>query len=186
MRPEDRYDSLLRYYADKYGVPFGLLKRQMLAESGADPGAVSPSGARGLLQFLPATWAQFDDDDPIPALNDPHNAEEAIEAGARYMAYLYARFDEIPDPIERWRFALASYNAGRGHINRALERARRALGLPGPYSEWVQAGRPAGAWQTWAFTSQYLREITGAHAAETLGYVARIAGAHGEPAWEAG
>lgn len=186
MRPEDRYDSLMRYYAEKHGVPFGLLKRQMLAESTADPRAVSPAGARGLMQFLPAAWAEFDDDDPIPALNDPHNAEEAIEAGARYMAHLYQRFAEIPDRTERWRFALASYNAGRGHINRALELARRACGLPGPYSEWVQAGRPAGAWQTWAFTSQYLVKITGVHAAETLGYVARIAGVQGGPAWEAG
>lgn len=186
VRPEDRYDSLLRFYGEKHGVPFGLLKRQMLTESGARPEAVSPAGARGLMQFMPATWASWDDDDPLPALNDPHNAEEAIEAAARFMAYLFGRFGEIPDPTERWRFALASYNAGRGHINQALILARESCGQPGPYSAWVQAGRPAGHWQRWAYTARFLPQVTGPHASETLAYVERIAGTQGPPRWEAG
>ncbi len=181
MRPEDRYDSLLQYYAHLRGVPWRLLKRQMLAESSADPSAVSPAGARGLMQFMPATWREWDDEDGLPALDDPHNAEEAIAAAARYMRALFDRFPEIPDVAERWRFALASYNAGRGHVNRMLALAREACGQPASYADWVRAGQPQGDWQRWAFASRFLERVTGQHAAETIGYVRRIVGDAGDP-----
>src|SRR5690554_3200837 len=141
MRPEDRYDSLLRYYAEQHGVPWRLLKRQMLAESAANPAAVSRAGARGLMQFMPAAWQEWDAPDGVPALDDPHNPEAAIAAAARYMAALYERFPEIPDNAERWRFALAAYNAGRANINRMLALAREACGQPASYADWVRAGQ---------------------------------------------
>src|SRR5690606_33216544 len=57
-----------------------------------NPAAVSPAGARGLAQWMPASWREWDDEDGIPALDDPHNPEEAIEAMCKYMAFLYGRF----------------------------------------------------------------------------------------------
>lgn len=176
MRPQDRYDSLIQYYAQKYGLDWCRIKRQIEAESSFNPAAVSPAGARGLAQWMPASWREWDDEDGIPALDDPHNPEEAIEAMCKYMAFLYGRFGEIPEPDERYRFALASYNAGRGNINKALALAREACGQPASYAAWEAAGRPSGEWQQWDFASRFLSRVTGRHAQETIAYVRRIMG----------
>lgn len=176
MRPEDRYDSLIRFYAARYGLDWQRIKRQIEVESNFDPKAVSPTGARGLAQWMPASWREWDDDDGIPALDDPHNPEEAIEALCKFMAFLYGRFPEIPDPHERYRFALAAYNTGRSNINRCLALARAACGQPASLAAWEAAGRPPGSWQTWEFASRFLPRVTGRHAQETIEYVRRIMG----------
>ncbi|HEY8414888.1 MAG TPA: transglycosylase SLT domain-containing protein [Thermaerobacter sp.] len=176
MRPEDRYDSLIRFYAARYGLDWQRIKRQIEVESNFDPKAVSPTGARGLAQWMPARWREWDDDDGIPALDDPHNPEEAIEALCKFMAFLYGRFPEIPDPHERYRFALAAYNTGRSNINRCLALARAACGQPASLAAWKAAGRPPGSWQTWEFASRFLPRVTGRHAQETIEYVRRIMG----------
>jgi len=174
VKAEDRYDSLIQFYAERYGVDWRRIKSQIRAESNFNPAAVSPAGAQGLAQWMPESWRQWDDNDGIPALDDPHNPEEAIEAMCKYMAFLYSRFPEIPDPDERYCMALASYNAGRANINRMLSEARRACGHPHSYAEWEAAGRPPGSWQTWAFASRFLSLVTGEHARETINYVRTI------------
>lgn len=176
MRPQDRYDSLIQYYAGLNGLDWRRIKRQIEVESAFNPAAVSPRGAKGLMQFMPEVWREHDDFDNIPALDDPFNPEENIAAGCRYMAHLYRCFSEIPDPDERYRFALAAFNTGRAKVNRCLAMAREACGQPGSYPDWVAAGRPPGPWQTWAFTSRFLPRVTGKHAQETLRYVQRIMG----------
>ncbi len=50
--------------------------------------------------------------------------EKNLRAGIAYLYRQYYRFPEIPDPVERVKFALASYNGGRGYINAALSLAR--------------------------------------------------------------
>lgn len=167
MRPQDRYDSLIRYYAETYGLDWRRVKAQVEAESGFNPRAVSPVGAKGLMQFMDATWKEWGE-------GDPFNAEESIKAGCRYMRYLYDRFPEIPDPDERYRFALAAYNAGIGNINKCLAVARDAWGHPASYEEWRKAGSPPGPWQTWGYASRFLSLVTGKHAVETINYVNRI------------
>lgn len=168
MRADDRYDSLIRYFAEKMAVDWQLVKRLIRTESSFNPAAVSPVGAKGLCQFMDASWREWGKG------GDPFNPEHAIDACCRYLRFLYGRFPEIPDEIERRRFALASYNAGRGHINRCLAEARFACGQPGPYGDWVKAGRPTGPWQEWAFASRFLSIVTGEHARETLTYVEKI------------
>lgn len=169
MAPEDRYDSLIQYYGERHGVPWLLMKRQMIAESTANPRAVSPGGDKGLMQFTDGTWAEF-------GQGDPFNPEASIEAAARYLRHLYDRFGEIPDPAERWKFACASYHTGPAAVNRALALARQSCGQPESFTQWVAAGRPAGRWQQWAYTRQFLSRVTGGTARITEHYVDQVAG----------
>ena len=110
MTTFDRYDSLLMWYAEQSHLDWSLLKRQMLAESSANPQAVSPCGAKGLMQFLDMTWAEWAPHD------SPFNPEAAIRVGALYMASLLRQFDGD------MRKALAAYNWGSGHVRSASAR----------------------------------------------------------------
>jgi len=84
--------------AARWNVSAGLLAAQLMAESGFDPRAVSPAGAAGIAQFMPATAASY-------GLADPFDAPRAIEAQAHLMADLLRRFGSVP-------LALAAYDAG--------------------------------------------------------------------------
>lgn len=95
--------ALLRAAENKYGIPFGLLVRQAWQESRFNPSAVSPAGAKGLMQFMPATAAEWG-----VSVFDP--ASSADGAG-RYMKWLYGR-------VGSWPLALAAYNWGIGNVLR--------------------------------------------------------------------
>lgn len=139
---ETRFDNLLRGSAQKYGIPFELLKAQCLQESGFNPQAVSPCGAMGLLQLMPGTAREMGlraiDWNPAwtkkayegfarDAQDERLDAEKNLDAGAKYLRIQFNHFSEIPGLEERWKFALAAYNGGRGHINNALTKARLAM-----------------------------------------------------------
>lgn len=164
-----RYDSLFKFYAEKYGLDWRLIKRQAEVESSLRPDAISPAGAVGLMQFMPATWREY-------GHGRRDNPEESIKAGCRYMSRLLSLWDEIPDETERFKFALASYNAGRQNIRLCTGEARKAFGAPYTYAEWDRAGRKPGPWQEWEVTSRFLSLVTGRHAIETINYVAKIMG----------
>jgi soluble lytic murein transglycosylase-like protein len=90
--------------ADKYGLPRSLVRSVMGAESGFEPGAISPKGAIGLMQLMPGT-AQM--------LNaDPRDAAQNVDAGARYLRDLLLKYD-----CRLWH-ALAAYNAGPGAVDK--------------------------------------------------------------------
>jgi membrane-bound lytic murein transglycosylase F len=79
----------------------------------------SQKGAYGIMQFMPTTASYFG----VVHNTDPHTQ---IAAGARYLQWLDKRFvDSIPDPQERIKFILASYNAGLGHVIDARNLARK-------------------------------------------------------------
>lgn len=172
MRMQDRYDSLIRHYAEGWDLNWRRIKRQIEAESSFDPLAESPAGAVGLMQFMPETWAEWSPHPDAPRTNP----EWSIAAGCAYMAHLYGCYREIPDELERYCCALAAFNAGRGSVNQCLEEARRMWGAPASYAEWDASGRPPGPWQTWAYASKCLSLVTGTHASETIAYVTRIMG----------
>jgi len=122
MRAEDRYDSLFQFYGSAERVDWHLLKAQAIVESGLNPDAQSPVGAKGLAQFLDAVWAEWRDGTPgiqtPPPANlvhlDPRDPEDAIRAQAAYMRWLLDRFDShLPS-------ALAAYNWGPGRVRRAV------------------------------------------------------------------
>jgi soluble lytic murein transglycosylase-like protein len=92
-----------------------LLYAQMHQESSFKRGAISPKGARGLMQLMPGTAARFG----VANIFDPR---QNIEGGARYMRFLLDHFDGDV------ALALAGYNAGEGAV---LKYGRR---IP-PYRE---------------------------------------------------
>jgi len=105
----------LREASKDQDVDYELLKALIATESGFDAGAVSPKGAVGLMQIMPATAARYgvigDDKSPVhKKLTDPRTN---IKTGARYLRYL---IDLFPGELE---LALAAYNAGEGAVQRA-------------------------------------------------------------------
>lgn len=85
----------------RHGVSPALLTAIARAESGFDPGARSPAGAQGLMQFMPATARGLG--------IDPWNPTEAVDGAARLMKENLQRFGST-------ELALAAYNAGPGAV----------------------------------------------------------------------
>lgn len=106
------YDALMKERARQYGLDWRLLAAQAYQESRFDPKAKSWVGAQGLFQVMPATGREMGFTD----LEDPG---QGVHAGAQYMAKLIDSFDPRIPFKQRVRFALASYNAGRGHVEDA-------------------------------------------------------------------
>lgn len=104
------YQDLATQYALKAGIDPGLFHALIKQESGWNPGAVSPVGAFGLTQAMPATARApgFG----IRPLTDRNNPEEQIRFGADYLA---AMLDRYPGDTAR---ALAAYNWGAGNADK--------------------------------------------------------------------
>ena len=118
MHKEDRYNSLIQYYAELNGFDFKLIKSQIWKESNFNPKAISSVGARGLMQLMPATGQEM-------GLSDFFNPEENIIAGIKYLKIQYQHFPEIPLHEEKIKFSLASYNGGRGYLNTAIKLSKK-------------------------------------------------------------
>ncbi len=97
------YANLVSQAANRYGVDASLLAAVAAQESGFDSQAVSPAGAQGLMQFMPATAKGLG----VNAL-DPTSA---INGAAQYLSTLTAQFGTT-------ELALAAYNAGPGTVSR--------------------------------------------------------------------
>ena len=93
------YKPAIRKHAKTHNLPPDLISAVMRVESCYDRRAVSRSGARGLMQLMPATAMQL-------GVNDSFDPEQNIEAGVRYLAQMLARFGNKLD------LGLAAYNAG--------------------------------------------------------------------------
>lgn len=105
---------LLREAASTHGVDYELLKALIATESGFDAAAVSPRGAVGLMQVMPATAGRFGVSADRRTSIEQKLADPAtnIHAGASYLGYLLRLF---PGQLE---LALAAYNAGEGAVER--------------------------------------------------------------------
>ncbi len=92
--------------AQQQGVDTKLLRAVIDRESGFRPCAISPKGAQGLMQLMPATAEQFN-------VVDPFDPKQSIDAGAKYLRQLLDRYKgDVPQ-------ALAAYNAGPGATDHA-------------------------------------------------------------------
>lgn len=107
-------DSIFEEAARLYNVPAALLKAMGKAESGFNADAVSPAGAQGVMQLMPATARAL-------GVDDPFDARSNIMGGAKYIA---EKLNDYDGDIE---LALAAYNAGSGNV-------RKYGGVP-PFTE---------------------------------------------------
>ncbi|MGH2950209.1 MAG: lytic transglycosylase domain-containing protein [Solirubrobacteraceae bacterium] len=131
----DRYAPILARAAQRWNVSAALLAAQLYAESNFNPFAQSPAGAQGIAQFMPGTAAAL-------GLENPFDAEQAVDAQAHLMRDLLRRFASVP-------LALAAYNAGPALVARCMcippypetrGYVARILGLLGGAGEAVGGG----------------------------------------------
>jgi len=106
-------DALIKQTAARYGIPEDLFRALVKQESGFNPRAVSPAGAMGLTQLMPATARAL-------GVEDPFDPAQNLEGGAKYLRQQYDRFGD-------WGLALAAFNAGPGAV-------QKYGGIP-PYQE---------------------------------------------------
>ena len=96
--PPASVQTALQNASNQYGVPLPLLESVAQTESSYNPSAVSSAGAQGLMQIMPANDASF-------GVTNPFDAQQSANAGAAYLAQLYAQYGN-------WNTALIAYNQG--------------------------------------------------------------------------
>lgn len=96
-------------------APVAVLAAQVHQESGWRGDAVSPVGAQGLAQFMPATATWIAGIDPALAARQPFNPAWALRALVAYDLWLYQRTPTQYAPHDRMWVALRGYNGGLGH-----------------------------------------------------------------------
>lgn len=100
------FDQLIRQAAAVYNVEYALVKAVIKAESGFNHRAVSPKGAQGLMQLMPATARRR-------GVRDSFNPRDNIEGGVRHLKWLLDRYGgNVP-------FAVAAYNCGEKRVEEA-------------------------------------------------------------------
>ena len=117
LQRSTRYVPMIQSVFRQEGLPLDLAYVP-LVESAFKPNALSRVSARGMWQFMLPTAQEFDLQSNwfIDERSDP---EKATKAAAAYLKYLRDFFDGD------WHLALASYNAGQGRIQRALQKSKR-------------------------------------------------------------
>ena len=108
------YRDLIRAAAERHALAPELVESVIRVESNFEARAVSPKGARGLMQLMPATAAML-------GVRNAFDVRQNLEGGVRHLRYLLDRYGG------NLALALAAYNAG-------VEAVTRYGGIP-PYAE---------------------------------------------------
>lgn len=112
--PPSTFREAIEQVAYQHALPVQLLHSVIRVESNYNPWAISPKGAQGLMQLIPATARRF-------GVSNAFNPMQNLEGGARYLRYLLDLYKGD------YKLALAAYNAGEGAV-------ARYGGVP-PYAE---------------------------------------------------
>ena len=99
------FDDIVAYYARYYGIERDLIYAVIKAESNGNPYAVSPAGARGLMQLMPGTASDM-------GVNDIFDPAENIAGGTQYLSKLLVLYKG------NVTLTLAGYNAGPGNVKK--------------------------------------------------------------------
>ena len=137
-RVQRKYDGTITLAAQRYGVSTRLIHAVIATESAYNPGAVSPKGAKGLMQLMPATAQSY-------GVSDLMNPDENIRGGVAHLRDLLDQFGGDT------RLAVAAYNAGSQAVRKysgvppfteTKEYVRRVLGRMGTSSSGLSRKRP--------------------------------------------
>lgn len=153
-------------------APLAVMAAQVHQESYWNPRAISPVGAQGLGQFMPATAEWIPALDPALADVAPFNPRWSLRALSRYDHWLYSRL-RADTPCDRWAMTLSAYNGGLGWVLRDKD-----LAAEHGHSRWrwwghverYNAGRSAAAFnENRHYPRRILLELTPAYAAAGWG-----------------
>ena len=103
--PKQELDQVIQSAASKEGVDAKLLRLVIGKESAAKPCAISPRGAQGLMQLMPATAEEL-------GVQDPFDPKQNVEGGTRLLKRLLDKYNGD------LALALGAYNAGSGRVDR--------------------------------------------------------------------
>lgn len=98
------YDDIINAAGKQYGLDPDLLRAQMMQESRGNPNAVSPKGAFGLMQLMPATAKEL-------GVTDIADPQQNIMGGAKYMRQLVDKYGDIDSAVQ-------AYNMGPGAFDK--------------------------------------------------------------------
>lgn len=118
----ETFRALIAETAGRTGYDAALLAAQAWQESRFNPVAVSPAGARGLMQFMPKTWVWAQEMGWVPKGANITDPALNLLGGVRYMQWLLNRYKGAADPLP---LALAAYNAGQGTVDKAISATKR-------------------------------------------------------------
>jgi len=121
----NRYDKLIQKAADTYQLPFSLIKSVIRVESAFNPSAVSPKGAKGLMQIMPENYKPL-------AITNPFDPEQSIMGGAQYLKSMLHRYKGIvalalaaynagPEAVDRYHKKIPPFTETRKYVNRVLQ-----------------------------------------------------------------
>lgn len=111
------FDDLFKDAAKKYSWDWKILVAISHKESRFNPNARGLGGAFGLMQFMPLTGQ-------IYGVGPSSTPKDQIDAAMKMLDRTYRSWSSVPDPEQRMKFTLGSYNAGRCHIEDAQKLAR--------------------------------------------------------------
>lgn len=98
-----QWDDLIRAKASQHGLPEALVRSVIYQESRGNPRAVSPVGAAGLMQLMPATAKDL-------GVTDPFDPVQNVDAGVRYLKQMVSKYGLVG--------GVAAYNAGPGNVEK--------------------------------------------------------------------